>query len=77
MRCCWWWAKAASPDALGKALGSALTSALKDGDLAYKAGRCLYLHGLSGVKASRVVFAAAAGRRPRPFVPPWSPAWGS
>ena len=54
MRCCWWWARARSPEALGKALGSALTGALKEGDLAYKAGRCLYLHGLSGVKASRV-----------------------
>jgi leucyl aminopeptidase len=56
-----------SPDALGKALGGALTSALKDGDLAYKAGRCLYLHGLSGVKASRVVFAAAGGASVKAF----------
>jgi len=56
-----------SPDALGKALGGALTSALKDGDLAYKAGRCLYLHGLSGVKASRVVFAAAGAASAKAF----------
>ena len=46
-------------EALGKVLGGALAAALKDGDLAYKAGRCLYLHGLAGVKAPRVVFVAA------------------
>ena len=56
-----------SPEALGKALGAALAGALKDGDLAYKAGRCLYLHGLSGVNASRVVFAAATGASPKAF----------
>jgi leucyl aminopeptidase len=56
-----------SSDALGKALGGALSAALKDGDLAYKAGRCLYLHGLSGVRASRVVLAAAAGSTAKAF----------
>jgi leucyl aminopeptidase len=56
-----------SPDALGKALGGVLSSALKDGDLAYKAGRCLYLHGLAGVKAPRVVFAAAGGASAKAF----------
>jgi leucyl aminopeptidase len=56
-----------SAEALGKALGAALTGALKDGDLAYKAGRCLYLHGLPGVKASRVVFAAASGASAKAF----------
>jgi len=56
-----------SPGSLGKALGNALEAALKDGDLAYKAGRCLYLHGLSGVKAQRVVFAAAAGSSAKAF----------
>ncbi len=55
------------PETLGKALGAALAGALKDGDLAYKAGRCLYLHGLSGVKASRVVFAAAGGASAKAF----------
>jgi len=54
-------------DALGKALGGALAAALKDGDLAYKAGRCLYLHGLSGVKAPRIVFAAAASASAKAF----------
>jgi leucyl aminopeptidase len=56
-----------SPEALGKALGTALAGALKEGDLAYKAGRCLYLHGLAGVKASRVVFAAASGASVKAF----------
>jgi len=56
-----------APDALGKALGAALSAALKDGDLAYKAGRCLYLHGLSGVKAPRIVFAAAASASAKAF----------
>jgi leucyl aminopeptidase len=55
------------PENLGKALGAALAGAVKDGDLAYKAGRCLYLHGLSGVKASRVVFAAAGGASTKAF----------
>ena len=54
-----------SPEALGKALGGALSRALKEGDLAYKAGRNLYLHGLSGVKAGRVVFVAAADASPK------------
>jgi len=40
---------------------------LKEGDLAYKAGRGLYLHGLPGVKASRVVFAAAGGASAKAF----------
>jgi leucyl aminopeptidase len=56
-----------SPEALGKALGAALSAALKDGDLAYKAGRCLYLHGLSGVKAPRIVFAAAGAASAKAF----------
>jgi leucyl aminopeptidase len=55
------------PGSLGKALGAALSEALKDGDLAYKAGRCLYLHRLAGVKASRVVFAAAADASAKAF----------
>jgi leucyl aminopeptidase len=49
-----------SPEALGKSLGAALAEALKHGDLSYKAGRTLYLHGVAGVKAARVVFAVAA-----------------
>ncbi len=53
--------------ALGKALGVALDAALEQGDLAYKAGRCLYLHGLAGVKAERVVFAVATGTSAKAF----------
>jgi leucyl aminopeptidase len=56
-----------APESLGKALGAALSDALKDGDLAYKAGRYLYLHRLAGVKASRVVFAAAADASAKAF----------
>ena len=56
-----------APESLGKALGAALSAALEDGDLAYKAGRCLYLHGLSGVKAPRIVFAAAGACSAKAF----------
>ena len=56
-----------TPESLGKALGAALSAALKDGDLAYKAGRCLYLHGLGGVKAPRIVFAAAGACSAKAF----------
>ncbi len=55
------------PESLGNVLGGALSAALKDGDLAYKAGRCLYMHGLSGVKAGRIVFAAASGSTAKAF----------
>ena len=56
------------PDALGKALGTALSAALSEGDLEYKAGRrCLYLHGVAGVHAQRVVFAVAAPSGARAF----------
>jgi leucyl aminopeptidase len=56
-----------STQAPGKALGSVLQRALLDGDLALKAGRSLYLHGVSGVKAPRVVFAAASAPTPKAF----------
>jgi leucyl aminopeptidase len=56
-----------SPGTLGKALGGVLSGALKEGDLSYKAGRCLYLHGLSGVKAARVVFTVAGGTSAKAF----------
>jgi len=55
------------PQGLGKALGGALALALKEGDLEYKAGRCLYLQGLSGVKSLRVVFAVVAADSPKAF----------
>jgi leucyl aminopeptidase len=56
-----------TPQALGKGLGAALEQALRDGDLAYKAGRTLYLHGVPGVKAPRVVFAAAGAATAKAF----------
>ncbi|MGL6110608.1 MAG: leucyl aminopeptidase family protein, partial [Rubrivivax sp.] len=56
-----------APESLGKVLGTTLSQALKDGDFAYKAGRCLYLHRLAGVKAPRVVFAAAADGSTKAF----------
>jgi leucyl aminopeptidase len=60
-------AEGTDAQALGPALGGALKAALKDGDLAYKAGRHLYLQALPGVKAGRVVFAAAAGSNAKAF----------
>jgi leucyl aminopeptidase len=56
-----------APDALGKVLGTALADALKHGDLAYKAGRCLYLHRLAGMTTPRVVFAVAADMSTKAF----------
>ncbi len=46
---------------LGKPLWSLLSGALEADDFAFKAGRCLVLHRPAGVKARRVVFAAASG----------------
>ncbi len=54
-----------APEALGQVLGGALKQALADGDFAFKAGRTLYLHHPGGVKAARVVFAAAASAAPK------------
>jgi leucyl aminopeptidase len=56
-----------SPLLPGKALGSLLQRALHDGDMAFKAGRTLYLRDVSGVKAPRVVFAAAAAPTAKAF----------
>ena len=56
-----------APAGLDKALGGVLAAALADGDFAMKAGRTLYLHRLAGVKARRVVFAAAANDSPKAF----------
>jgi leucyl aminopeptidase len=47
--------------ALAPPLGAALSDALAQGDLTLKAGKSLYLHRPAGVRAARVVFAAAAG----------------
>ena len=47
---------------LGAPLGGALSDAIAQGDLALKAGKSLYLHRPAGVKATRVVFAAAGSK---------------
>jgi leucyl aminopeptidase len=52
---------------LAAPLASALKDAVSDGDLALKAGKALYLHRVAGVKAPRVVFAAAGGSGAKPF----------
>ena len=56
-----------APQSLGKGLGTVLEQALKHGDLAYKGGRTLYLQDVSGVKAPRVVFVAAASSTAKAF----------
>ncbi len=50
---------AAPPAGLDAPLADALGAAVKAGDFACKAGSVLYLHGLSGMKAPRVVLACA------------------
>jgi len=57
----------AAPAGLDKTLAALLGSAVADGDFAFKAGRTLYLHHAAGVKAGRVVFAAAADASPKAF----------
>ncbi|MBN9203761.1 leucyl aminopeptidase [Methylibium petroleiphilum] len=48
-------------------LDRALADAIAAGDLAFKAGRTLYLHRPVGVKAARVVFAVAGDAGPKAF----------
>ncbi|TMH04577.1 MAG: leucyl aminopeptidase [Betaproteobacteria bacterium] len=57
----------AAPASLDKPLAAALNDAVKHGDFAFKAGRTLYLHRCAGVKAPRVVFAAAADGSAKAF----------
>ena len=54
-------------ETLDPVLRQALDLAVKSGDFQFKAGRTLYLHGLAGVKASRIVFTAAAHATPKAF----------
>ncbi|MFY9511505.1 MAG: M17 family peptidase N-terminal domain-containing protein, partial [Rubrivivax sp.] len=51
----------AVPADLDKALAAPLAAAVAAGDFALKAGSLLYLHKPEGVKAGRVLFAAAGG----------------
>ncbi len=52
------------PPTLPPALFGVVERAVKDGDFATKPARALYLHGLAGVKAPRVVVASAADATP-------------
>jgi leucyl aminopeptidase len=47
------------PGTGNKALDAALRAAVGQGDFELKAGQCLYLHGVAGVKSPRVVLVAA------------------
>jgi len=53
------------PGGLPSALGKALQTVVKQGDLALEGGRCLYLGRVAGVKAPRVALAVAAEGSPR------------
>ncbi len=55
------------PAALDKVLGALLSDAVKQGDFEFKAKRCLYLHRPAGVKAARLLFAAAADGSAKAF----------
>ncbi len=57
----------AVPATLDKVLGGLLNDALKQGDFEFKAKRCLYLHRPAGVKAARLIFAAAANSSAKAF----------
>ena len=57
----------ASDPALDAPLATALGDALAQGDLKLKAGRSLYLHRPAGIKAARVVFAAAGAGTVKAF----------
>ena len=54
----------AADAALDAPLATALADALAQGDFQLKAGKTVYLHRPAGVKAARVVFAAAGAGRP-------------
>ncbi|MFO1220858.1 MAG: leucyl aminopeptidase [Burkholderiaceae bacterium] len=56
-----------TPAGLARPLAAALDAAVRQGDLVLKAGRALYAGRLAGVKAPRVVFAAAGDDTPRAF----------
>jgi leucyl aminopeptidase len=58
---------AKAPKAISRVLVQAIEAAVKQGDFAYKAGRCLYAGRIAGVQAPRVAFAAAADASPKAF----------
>ncbi|MDE2160338.1 MAG: hypothetical protein KGJ30_15595 [Burkholderiales bacterium] len=53
------------PADLEPALAAPLAAAVKAGDFEFKAGKTLYAHRVEGVKAARVVFAAAGDASPK------------
>src|SRR5690606_26205143 len=55
--------------ALDPALAAPLAEAIASGDFELKAGRTLYLHRPAGIKASRVVCAAAGGTSVQAYQP--------
>ena len=55
------------PDGLDAALATLLKAAVSAGDMALKAGQTLYVHQPVGVKAARLVFAAAADGSAKSF----------
>jgi leucyl aminopeptidase len=58
---------AKAPAGLSRNLVQAIEAAVKQGDFAFKAGRCLHAGRIAGVKAPRVAFAAAANASPSAF----------
>ncbi|MBK6863458.1 MAG: leucyl aminopeptidase [Ideonella sp.] len=57
-----------APDpAVGKAVARLVSEAFKSGDIECKAGRALYLHRPAGLKAARLVLAAATGTDAKAF----------
>ncbi len=57
----------AVPTAMDKVLAALLSDAVRQGDFEFKAKRLLYLHRPAGVKAARLVFAAAADGSAKAF----------
>jgi leucyl aminopeptidase len=57
----------AADSALAPPLAALLTQAVADGDLAMKAGKCLYVHRPADVEAPRVVFAVAGAATAKAF----------
>ncbi|MEF7612550.1 leucyl aminopeptidase [Aquincola sp. MAHUQ-54] len=56
-----------APDTLDAPLAALITDAVAQGDFAFKAGRSLYVHRPAGMKAGRLVLAAASAATPKAF----------
>ncbi|MEY2824724.1 MAG: hypothetical protein RLZ64_1262, partial [Pseudomonadota bacterium] len=55
------------PGDVEASVATVLRDAVKSGDLELKAGRCLYVHRPTGLKAQRLVFAVAADDAAKSF----------